>query len=80
MNVNQIYKQAFVQLILFCGALAAVRFSNGAFLFAMMLFGIFWAMQGNTGRALSIMVMMQFMIVVNPVILPKNSVVFAIGS
>ena len=80
MNVNQIYKQAFVQLILFCGALAAVRFSNGAFLFAMMLFGIFWAMQGNTGRALSIMVMMQFMIIVNPVILPKNSVVFAIGA
>ena len=76
----EIYKIALKQLVLFGFALVAVRFSAGAFLFAMMLWGIVRAMQGKVGRAMSIMVMMQFMIIVNPVILPKGGGLFGIGA
>ena len=77
---RHIYKSAFKRLMLFCIALAAVRFSAGAFLFVMMAAGIVHAAQGKAGRALSIMVMMQFMIIVSPVLLPKTGGLFGIGA
>ena len=78
MNDNTIYKEAFKQFLIFCFCVAATRFSQGIFIGLMTLFGIYWAFQGKVGKAFGLYLMIAFMIVLNPNILPKDGMFFGI--
>lgn len=76
---NEYYKQSLRTLATFCLYLVLVRFSQGAFLGAMTLMGVIWAFNSKIGKALSIYVMIMFMVSINPNILPKNGALYTFG-
>ena len=79
MKLSEYYRRALKTLAVFCLYLALVRFSNGAFLLVMSLLGVAWAFNGKIGKALSVYIMIMFMTSLNPHILPKDGMMYAIG-
>lgn len=73
------YKQALKTLVVFCLYLALTRFTNGAFLVIMALMGCVYAFNSKIGKAISLYVMIIFMTVTNPNILPKNGAMYGLG-
>lgn len=73
------YKQSLKTLAIFCLYIALVRFSKGAFLGVMTLMGVIWAFNSKIGKALSIYVMIMFMVSINPNILPKSGILYTLG-
>lgn len=73
------YKRSFKTLADFCFYLALVRFSQGAFLWVMTIMGVIWAFNSKIGKAISIYVMIMFMVSVNPNILPKDGALYTWG-
>ena len=73
------YKQSLKTLAIFCLYIALVRFSQGAFLAVMTLMGVVWAFNSKVGKALSIYVMIMFMVSINPNILPKAGSLYSFG-
>lgn len=80
MNRNALYKLSAKWLVIFCLFLLAVRVTHGAFLAVMAGLGVIWALKGNVGKAFSIQVMITFMIIVNPFVLPKAGSLFGYGA
>ena len=76
---TEYYKRALKTLGMFCLYLLLVRFSKGAFLGVMTLMGVIWAFNSKIGKALSIYVMIMFMVSINPNILSKAGVLYALG-
>lgn len=76
---NEYYKRSLKTLAIFCLYLVLVRFTHGAFLMAMTLMGMVWAFNGKIGKALSIYVMIMFMVSINPNILPKSGTMYTVG-
>lgn len=79
MKMNVYYKRSLKTLAIFCLYLALARFSQGAFLVVMTLMGMAFAFNGKIGKAISIYVMMMFMVSINPNILPKVGIMYALG-
>lgn len=79
MKVNVYYKRSLKTLAIFCLYLALARFSQGAFLVVMTLMGMTFAFNGKMGKAISIYVMMMFMVSINPNILPKVGIMYTLG-
>ena len=79
MNETSVYKEALVQLALFCLAIAATRFTNGIFIPVMAACGVVLGLKGQAGRALGIYAMIMMMICINPNILPKNGQLYGLG-
>lgn len=76
---SEYYKQSVKTLAIFCLYLLLVRFSQGAFLAVMTFMGVVWAFNSKVGKALSTYAMMMFMVNINPNILPKAGVLYALG-
>lgn len=76
---NDYYKKSAKTVALFCLYIALVRFTNGFFLGIMVLMGMVWAFNGKVGKAISIYVMIAFMVIINPNILPKVGVIYTMG-
>lgn len=79
MEDNKIYKLALKQFCLFCFWIVAARFTSGVALFLMALVGVVNAFRGRMGRALGFHMMLMFMVVMNPHILPKSGVLFSLA-
>ena len=76
---TEYYKRSLKTLAIFCLYIALVRFSQGAFLGVMAIMGMIWAFNSKIGKALSIYVMIMFMVSINPNILPKNGTLYTLG-
>ncbi len=79
MNETSIYKQALVQLAIFCLAVAATRFTNGLFILFLAACGMAYGTKGQAGRAFGIYAMIMMMVCLNPNILPKNGQLYGFG-
>lgn len=69
---NPVYKQALKSLLFLMASIALTRLTQGLWLGVMTLMGVSYAFSGKTGKALSTYVMMIFMVVVNPILLPPT--------
>lgn len=78
MKNNEIYQNALKNLVIFCFCVAATRFSQGVFLGLMTLLGVIWAIRGKVGKAFGMYIMIAFMVVLNPNILPKGGSYFGL--
>ena len=76
---NRIYVEAARQFVWLCLYIILVRLTHGAFLFVMTLMGVVYALNGRVGKAFSIHAIMTFMVVMNPIILPKDGAMFSLG-
>lgn len=77
---NRIYAEAVKQFAWMCLYIILTRLTHGAFLFVMTLMGVVFALNGRVGKAFSIYTLIMFMIVMNPIILPKDNIMFGVGS
>ena len=75
----EIYRLVLKQFMVFCIWVVLARISKGFALPIMAIFGIIWAFNSKFGKAFSIYAMLLFMVVLNPFILPKSSIVYTIG-
>lgn len=73
------YKQSLKTLAIFCLYIVLVRITSGAFLGIMSVMGMVWAFNGKVGKAISIYVMIAFMVIMNPNILPKVGIMYGLG-
>lgn len=73
------YKQSLKTLAIFCLYIVLVRITSGAFLGIMSVMGMVWAFNGKVGKAISIYVMITFMVIMNPNILPKVGIMYGLG-
>lgn len=73
------YKSAFKTLVVLVFALALSRFTHGYVLPLIVCLGCFWALTGCQGNAISTYIFFPLLIVVNPMLLPKESVVWGLA-
>ena len=73
------YKSAFKALVVLVSALALARFTHGYVLPLIVCLGCFWALTGRLGRAISSYMFFPLLIVVSPMLLPKEGAVWGLS-
>lgn len=81
MNVfhDSFYKKSLKTLCILIAALTAARFTHGYVLPPIAFLGCFWALSGRLGRAVSTYMFFPLLIVVSPMLLPKEGSVWGLS-
>lgn len=79
MLLDLYYKRTIRALLLLIGVLVLTRLTGGAFAVCMLVLGIVFALQRKLGLALCTYITFPLMVIINPYLLPKSSMLFGVS-